>query len=32
VVSLPDGHDPNSFFLSGGNAAKFRRLLEEARL
>ena len=30
VVSLPEGHDPNSFFVSGGNAAEFHRLLEEA--
>jgi len=30
VVSLPEGHDPNSFFFSGGNAAEFHRLLEEA--
>jgi DNA primase len=29
-VSLPDGHDPNSFFVSGGNAHQFHRLLEEA--
>ena len=32
VVPLPEGHDPNSFFVSGGNAAEFRRLLEEAGL
>jgi DNA primase len=31
-VSLPDGHDPNSFFVSGGNAHKFQRLLEGACL
>jgi DNA primase len=31
-VSLPEGHDPNSFFVSGGNAQDFQRLLEEARL
>jgi DNA primase len=30
VVSLPEGHDPNSFFVSGGNAAQFQQLLEEA--
>ena len=32
LVSLPDGHDPNSFFVSGGNAHEFHRLLEEACL
>ena len=31
-VELPDGHDPNSFFVSGGNAHEFQRLLERARL
>jgi DNA primase len=31
-VSLPDGHDPNSFFVSGGNAHQFQRLLEQACL
>jgi DNA primase len=30
VVSLPEGQDPNSFFVSGGNAAQFQQLLEEA--
>jgi DNA primase len=30
-VLLPDGHDPNSFFVQGGNAQQFRRLLEAAR-
>ena len=30
VVSLPDGHDPNSFFVSGGSAQEFRCLLERA--
>jgi len=30
-VSLPDGHDPNSFFVQGGDAQQFQRLLEEAR-
>ncbi|MBV8891462.1 MAG: toprim domain-containing protein [Acidobacteria bacterium] len=30
-VVLPDGHDPNSFFVQGGNAEQFRKLLEEAR-
>ena len=32
LVSLPEGHDPNSFFVSGGNAQEFQRLLEEACL
>jgi DNA primase len=32
IVSLPDGHDPNSFFVSGGHAQEFHRLLEEACL
>jgi DNA primase len=31
-ISLPDGHDPNSFFVSGGHAREFYRLLEEASL
>jgi DNA primase len=31
-VSLPDGHDPNSFFVQGGDARQFRSLLEAARL
>ena len=30
-VLLPDGHDPNSFFVQGGNAQQFQRLLEAAR-
>jgi DNA primase len=30
LVSLPEGHDPNSFFVSGGDAHEFHRLLEEA--
>jgi DNA primase len=30
-VSLPDGHDPNSFFVQGGNARQFQSLLEAAR-
>jgi DNA primase len=30
-VSLPDGHDPNSFFVQGGDARQFQCLLEEAR-
>lgn len=29
-VELPDGHDPNSFFVGGGNAHEFQRLLERA--
>ena len=32
-VSLPEGYDPNSFFVGGGgNAQEFHRLLEEACL
>ena len=30
-VELPKGHDPNSFFVSGGNAREFQCLLEQAR-
>jgi DNA primase len=30
-VSLPDGHDPNSFFVQGGDARQFQSLLESAR-
>jgi DNA primase len=30
-VLLPDGHDPNSFFVQGGNARQFQRLLEAAQ-
>lgn len=30
-VSLPDGHDPNSFFVQGGDAQHFQRLLEAAQ-
>jgi 5S rRNA maturation endonuclease (ribonuclease M5) len=29
-VSLPDGHDPNSFFVEDGDARKFQLLLEAA--
>jgi DNA primase len=29
-VSLPEGHDPNSFFVQGGNARQFQSLLEAA--
>ena len=31
LVSLPDGHDPNSFFVQDGNARQFQSLLEAAR-
>jgi DNA primase len=31
-VCLPEGHDPNSFFVQGGDAPQFQCLLEEARL
>jgi DNA primase len=30
-VSLPNGHDPNSFFVEGGDARQFQSLLEAAR-
>jgi DNA primase len=30
-VSLPDGLDPNSFFVQGGDAPQFQSLLEAAR-
>jgi hypothetical protein len=30
-VELPQSHDPNSFFVSGGNAREFQCLLEQAR-
>ena len=30
LVSLPTGHDPNSFFVSGGTAREFHDLLERA--
>jgi DNA primase len=30
-VSLPDGHDPNSFFVENGDARQFLSLLEAAR-
>jgi DNA primase len=29
-VILPDGHDPNSFFVQGGDARQFHSLLEVA--
>jgi DNA primase len=32
LVSLPAGHDPNSFFVGGGDAQEFHRLLQEASL
>ena len=32
LVSLPAGHDPNSFFVAGGDAQEFQRLVEEASL
>jgi DNA primase len=31
-IELPDGHDPNSFFVAGGTAQEFQSLLERARL
>jgi DNA primase len=31
IVSLPDGHDPNSFFVQGGDAHQFQCLLEAAQ-
>ena len=31
TVTLPDGHDPNSFFVQGGDARQFQSLLEAAR-
>ena len=31
IVSLPEGHDPNSFFVKGGDASQFQSVLEEAR-
>jgi len=31
-AELPDGHDPNSFFVSGGDARQFHGLLERACL
>jgi predicted nuclease with TOPRIM domain len=27
-VMLPEGHDPNSFFVAGGDALEFQSLLE----
>jgi DNA primase len=31
TVALPDGHDPNSFFVQHGDARQFQSLLEAAR-
>ena len=31
IVSLPEGHDPNSFFAQGGDASQFQSLLKEAQ-
>jgi DNA primase len=31
VVALPDGHDPNSFFVQDGDARQFQSLLEAAQ-
>ena len=31
IVALPDGHDPNSFFVQDGDARQFRSLLEAAQ-
>jgi len=31
-VLLPEGHDPNSFFVQGGDARQFQSLLEAAQL
>lgn len=31
TISLPDGHDPNSFFVQGCDARQFQSLLEAAR-
>jgi DNA primase len=31
IVALPEGPDPNSFFVDGGDARQFRSLLEAAR-
>jgi hypothetical protein len=30
-VLLPEGHDPNSFFVQGGDATQFQSLLEAAQ-
>ena len=31
IVSLPEGHDPNSWFVQGGDARQFQSLLENAQ-
>lgn len=31
IVTLPEGHDPNSFFTDGGDAGQFQALLEAAQ-
>ena len=31
TVALPDGHDPNSFFVQGNDALQFQSLLEAAQ-
>jgi DNA primase len=31
IVSLPENHDPNSFFVEGGDARQFQSLLEAAQ-
>ena len=31
TVALPEGHDPNSFFVQGGDACQFQSLLEAAQ-
>jgi DNA primase len=31
IVSLPENHDPNSFFVQGGDARQFQSLLEAAQ-
>jgi hypothetical protein len=31
TVALPDGHDPNSFFVRDGDARQFQSLLEAAQ-
>jgi DNA primase len=30
-IELPEGHDPNSFFVQGGDAGQFQSLLEAAQ-
>jgi len=30
-IVLPAGHDPNSFFVQGGDAGQFQSLLEAAQ-